>query len=166
MPNNLPDKGSQISEVISKIVPLQGLDSIPIERLEEISKTFFNSGNLCECTQDIDERIDHVCKKFYPQDSKHIASCRCCQTQGLREWFARFLERLNAEGRLPQFTEKHLSRARIRDRSFNLEKEDSKLRFKIIRHLNAWSERPGLEMEMIVQTWEFDFDKLALEAKE
>jgi hypothetical protein len=61
---------------------------------------------------------------------------------------------------LPQYVDAHLSHARIRDRTYGHVRKDSKLIFRINRHLNAW--RAWRNMEEIIQTWQFDFRKLSL----
>ena len=74
-----------------------------------------------------------------------------------RKWC---LQRLNDQNQLPEFEQNRLTKAKVRDRTYEFIKSKSKFHFKIVRHMNAWKDLS--RYEEIIQAWDFDFEKLAL----
>ena len=103
----------------------------------------------------------HSCSLlFNRRDSIHIPVCKCCQTKLFLDYLSWCLERLNDQNQLPEFGQNRLTKAKVQDRAYGLTKSKSKFHFKIVRHMNAW--RDLSRYEEIIQTWEFDFEKLTL----
>ena len=74
------------------------------------------------------------------------------QTKVFLDYFGRYLETRNTTA---------LTKTKVRDRTYGFETNGNKIRFEIIRHLNAFHEDRIIEKE--VQTWEFDFTNLTFE---
>jgi hypothetical protein len=118
--------------------------------------------NFCDCSLDYEDRVDHKCKVFgVHNDIVHTPLCGCCQRIQFLDMLGVFMDQLSQENRLSSFYDNHLSRARIRNRTFNLKFEGSKLYFQILRHLYAF--RRSCPGERITQSYTFDFKTLALE---
>jgi hypothetical protein len=152
---------SEIEEVIKGI---GHVDSLTLPQLVEISCKLFELTNLYECvikeTRIFDYTIKHTCNLFYHHNSQHTPMCSCCQTQMLLYYLGRCMDKLADSDKLPQYVDAHLSPAWIRDRTYGHIRKDSKLIFRINRHLNAW--RNVTNMKEIIQTWQFDFRNLSL----
>lgn len=70
------------------------------------------------------------------------------------------MDKLADNDHLPEFYNSGLTGPKVRDRTYRHVRQGSKLIFDINRHLNAF--RDEEHMQEIVQTWEFDFEKLSL----
>jgi hypothetical protein len=124
-----------------------------------ISRRLFDDIEFCDCVLDLQHFVGHKCKLFSTRDI-HNPQCKCCQTYRLTYFLGMLLQRLGMEGRLEAMDKSKLARAKIRDRTFNLKKENVKLYFSIIRHLNAFRD-PANQRE-ILETWQFNFSDLSL----
>jgi hypothetical protein len=102
----------------------------------------------------------NACNRFYYRDYEHSSACMYCQKRMLLYYLGRCMEKLANDGRLPRFDEVWLTRAKIRDRTYEHIKFGSELIFRIDRHRNAW--RDETRMEIIIQTWVFDFTDMSL----
>ena len=163
MLNNENAKTTKITTLMTSLSKIYA-DSLTLDQLVRTSRNLFKLINLCECIKSskICDSPTHVCSKlFHRNDISHIPSCECCQTRLLLYYLSLCLDKLDEQDQLTEFSQNALTRAKVRDRTFHFRKYKSKLRFRIIRHLNAWK-NPHLEQD-IIQEWEFDFRKLTLD---
>ena len=157
---------SKMSKAIMDLQEEKYLDSLSAEFLATFCRILFENGEFC-CISDQQQGPPHIpcVKEYSPRgDYEHTPTCRCCQSRMFREFLGRCCEKLASQDGLPEFNKSHLSRARIRDRTYAYLKLGSKIQFKIDRHPGAF--RPewkgGYDGLVVTQTWEFDFDKLTL----
>jgi hypothetical protein len=143
------DKKDRFKELVKNIGPV---DQLSAEQLTEISRNLFDIVSL--------EEDVNACDRFYYRDYEHSSACMYCQKRMLLYYLGRCMEKLANDGRLPRFDEAWLTRAKIRDRTYEHIKFGSELIFRIDRHRNAW--RDETRMEIIIQTWVFDFTDMSL----
>ena len=150
-----------ITGVLSTIPRDKYLDQLSTDKLISISRRLFDYVEFCDCVLYLRprHRVHHKCKLFSPRNI-HNPQCMCCQTEALTYFLGMLLERLGMEGRLEAMDRSVLTRAKIRDRIFNLKKENSKLHFSIIRHLNAFRD-PANQHDRL-ENWQFNFNDLSL----
>lgn len=157
------NNSSKLEEIIKGIGDVGMLSS---ENLINISSNLFKLIEFCNCIDSNhpklteDDHIKHECNKFNHHDSEHAPKCKCCQTKMLLYYLGRGMEKLADEDKLPIFIDKRLSPARIRDRTYGHERNDAILKFKILRHPNAWKDPNNMKVR--VEVWKFDFNKLTL----
>lgn len=162
------DKSTRIAQIISDLQNSH-IDSLTAEQLIEISKRLFKLVTFCKCIQ-VKEVLQpnrhdwspiHACRLlFNRRDSIHVPVCKCCQTRLFVDYLSWCLQRLNDQNQLPEFEQNRLTKAKVRDRTYGFTKSKSKFHFKIVCHMNAWKDLS--RYEEIIQTWDFDFEKLAL----
>jgi hypothetical protein len=148
-----PNTSQKIVALIHELK--KGVDSYTADDLLRVSTKYFELVNLCECTKNMSlkELVCHSCNLIVDRyDTSHMPFCECCQTKVFLDDLGRYLEARNHVS---------LTKAKIRDRAFGFQINGDKLRFKIIRHLNAFHE-DRITSE-IVQMWQFDFSDLSFE---
>jgi hypothetical protein len=128
------------------------IDQLSAEQLLDISRNLFDIVSL-------EEEVNE-CGRFNHRDYEHSPDCKYCQKKMLLYYLGRCMDKLADNGRLPQFDEARLSRAKVRDRSYHHIRFGSQLIFLIDRHLNAW--RNPARMKEIIEIWVFDFADLSL----
>lgn len=139
------------------------IDSLTTRQLIEASMELFKLVILCSCIKSnkLTDMPSHTCHEFFNRrETVHNPECECCQTRLFLTYFSLALKRLDGQDQLPEFSQNNLTKAKVCDRTFGFTTSQSKLRFKIIRHQNAWKNLR--HYRETIQQWEFDFEKLTL----
>jgi hypothetical protein len=158
----MSDNSLKLKEIIKNIGNVGALSS---DELIQISYNLFKNIKFCNClklkkSKSKENNLHKHCQKFNYHDYEHAPLCKCCQTQMLKYYLGRCMEKLAIENKLPEFFNRKLSAAKIRDRTYGLKRNKSVLQFRIQRHLYAWTEyREEITVEEI---YEFDFKMLVL----
>lgn len=154
---------SMVCDIIKRI---GNVDSLETLTLVKISRGLFNSIRFCNCVKikspilAAGDYLIHKCSKLDYHDYEHVSLCKCCQTKIFSYYLALCMEKLADENRLPVFLSNHLSKSRIRDRTFAYERNESSLRFSIWRHYGAWEN--SINMRTVQEDYSFDFNSLEL----
>jgi hypothetical protein len=130
----------------------RGVDSYTPDILHNVLTDYFKLVTLCECVKNLSltDYVAHSCHMIMDRyETVHTPFCKCCQTRVFLDYLGRYLEDRN---------DTNLTKAKIRDRTFGFQVHNNRVRFKIVRHLNAFHE--DRELEEIIQIWEFDFRDL------
>ena len=156
----------KLTNIIKNIENVGALSS---DELVEISYNLFKLIKFCKCVNskkphleiEIEyDYIKHTCDKFDHHDHEHTPFCKCCQTKMLTYYLGKCMEKLADEDKLLEFDNRHLSSARIRDRTFGFKRKKSIIQFRIYRHHNAWNDPEN--MYIVEQIYEFNFENLSL----
>ena len=120
-----------------------------------------NQRNKCSFADDCQNIVmgrlwdgKHYCREHYDElmEEKFKKEYACWEhntqpSSALRTSFGRFIDEKW------QSKESLLTKARIRDRAFNFQKEDSGFTFEITRHPNAFKNQGLYATERVVQKW-------------
>ena len=145
--------------ILSRIISSVSGKEMGIDEQILLSKLVLDIISFCRCSCRSDGYVYHICRKFELHDVKHSLSCKCCQTSHFTYFLGKLLEQPKIKHKLPEFYDNKLNSDKIAYRIYDIEREGSRLLFKIDRHYHA---RDPSRLHFVTQHWQFDFENMRL----